>query len=475
MNAAFDPWIPGTCSGVSGLFSLRDMLQPGAVLGGTPTEFISVHRLLQAILLDACRWENEDSLLDMGADGARAQALAYLNTNRERFEDFLQVKELPSGTKYGLHLLDVHATSGGNSGRVTEHQFPKIQTEADRLLSLLVYLNFAINSKGKVDNSLTMMSNEEAKRSYLTANGINHRNKDGSCDLTFAGPCLQREPGVRHHFLLGNDALASALLSVPTAAEGEIGVAPWMVSPVEDLPGLQRDKLLSRLIPMTRFVRIEEDGFYTTTGVALRGVPVDSAITVTIPAKGANEAYDKTFQTADQSQLWALIPESVLSLRKEQIDLCPNVRRAMSRGPDLGVSSYKWWVGGAISKSSSGEVFWVPGYCSMELEVSDPTPFCNRVEEVSKVLSHFIDKASFRCKLYFKELGVLADSGLKEKLFADLSGLAASAYAGGDVASTKDQARKIVLEAFFTACRPSNPKTLRVYAKHLGYLKEDLK
>lgn len=489
-NAITDPWIPTVYGGGACKMSLMDVVsKEGVAISGAFIEKISILRLLTAIVSDACQFQDEDDLQDqVEAETVRDTVAKYLTDRIDKFNlwdeknPFLQVSALiipDNADPFPTQLLDIHATSGGGQGLITQQQRSKIEDSASLLLAMLSYLSFAPNGKGKFNNNITAMESAKAKHTYYESFGVDSFGKSifkvfdttGTKHLSWAGQCLGRSPGYQHHFLDLGDAVATALAMCPTLDEGVFGELPWnMKMPREDSQQLRG--MLGELVPMTRFIKlIDLESMWVTGGVPKKFIPDTCTRKVVTPKEGPTVEYTLTLKDAD---VWAVLPEAAATLLTEHGSMA--VARAKKRAYLQSNPGLAWVMGGVLAKESSGEAYAVPESAMISLSVqrvSVPQSM-QEANDICAALVSMVEKLGNAEVAYKKSLGI--DKGPRGS--TNNSRQNAAHYISENlldlVSIGIDGVGSFIkphLERFLhESCSPGTPKSLRVYANVLGNL-----
>jgi CRISPR system Cascade subunit CasA len=271
-NLIDEKWIPVANQG---LVSLTDIFSKKefTALGGTPTQKISLMKLLLAIVQSAYTPKDDDDWKLLGAEDMANKALEYLFEKKDCFwlygvRPFLQMPAISNAAKqsYGAVLSGV---ATGNTTVLLQSQIEKNLTDSDKALLLVEIGGFALGGK-KTDNSVVLSQSYAGKS-----------NEKGKPSTGKPGPSVGFM-GFLHNFLIGTTILETlwinmftekVIISSPHFTLGT-GVAPWENMPFgEDCERARELKktYLGRLVPLSRFVLLAEDGLHYTEGISYPG------------------------------------------------------------------------------------------------------------------------------------------------------------------------------------------------------------
>jgi len=350
-NIIDDSWIPVVGMGRIGLgelFSNNDIKR----LGGTPLERIAVFKLLLAIAQSAIELENEKEWGELGENGLRKAALEYLEKNHDLFylygdKPFLQLHSVKNAKlkPYGTISL---ITASGNNTVLTQTQTAKPLDDGEKALALVQLMSFAAGGK-QVDNNVVL------------SQGYSLKTKSGR-----AGPALGY-CGFLHSFFLSNSIIGSIYINLLTRKQikdmgmfpGGLGVAPWAKMPVgedDDIAKGLKESYIGRLVPMCRFVLLEDEGIRLTEGIKhfdySEGV-FDPSVAVNISAKTKAEVIWANPEKRPWLQLTSLL--SFLSSQQTQKYECYQLKYVLPRLITL--PSFTIWSGGVRVTNQTGEQY----------------------------------------------------------------------------------------------------------------------
>lgn len=265
-NLIDEPWLPIADVGRTSLQQVFTNPHYRA-LGGNPVQKIALMKLLLAIAQSAYTPANEQEWRALGAQGLADRCLIYLEHWYGRFylygeRPFLQMPAIAAAKlqSYGATLPEV---STGNTTLLTQGQVERHLDDADKAVLLVSLMNFALSGK-QADNKIILTPGYQGKS--LSSK---------------PGPALAHM-GLLHNFLLGTDLWQSLWLNLLTCeqidqaktfAQG-LGVAPWEQMPTgEDCQVARalRQSLLGRLVPLSRFCLLTQEGMHYSEGLAYPG------------------------------------------------------------------------------------------------------------------------------------------------------------------------------------------------------------
>ena len=268
-NLIDEPWIP--IVGAADKASLRDIFTSCSLqsLGGNPVQKLALQKLLQAIAQAAWTPEDEQEWKNEGVAGMAKQCLSYLDKWHDRFylygkRPFLQIPAIVDAKvqSFGAVLPEI---STGNTTVLTHGQVEQILDDAQKAVLLVQIMGFALGGK-KTDNNVILSPGYQGK--------YNDKGKESNGR---AGPAMSHL-GLLHSMLVGSSVQETIWLNLFDKKQigakliftKGLGQAPW-----EDMPtgeacliakGLQ-ESLMGRLVPLSRFVLLIEDGLHYSEGI----------------------------------------------------------------------------------------------------------------------------------------------------------------------------------------------------------------
>lgn len=266
-NLIDEPWIPIADQGfvsLSQVFSNPDY----RALGGNPVQKIALTKLLLAIAQAASTPEDDMAWQSLGANGLATQCLSYLGKWHECFwlygeRPFLQMPQVSvAATQNAGAVLPEIAT--GNTTVLIGSQIERTLSDAENALLILSLMGFALGGK-KTDNSCV-----------LAEGYLGKSNDKGKPATGKSGPSLGFM-GFLHSFLQGETLLQTLWFNLFTQEQinqiaiypAGLGVAPWEQMPEsEACPAAKmlQQSLMGRLVPLSRFCLLNENGLNTVTG-----------------------------------------------------------------------------------------------------------------------------------------------------------------------------------------------------------------
>ena len=446
-------------------------------LGGNPLEKYLAFRFLLALFQNVIRVDNEEEIQDISIEEMKEILLKYLRKNCNLFElydrnrPFLQFPSIKSKKPQLLAGL-IPGVSTGNTTVLTELNSVTKVSDAEKVYVLLQQVMFAFSGK-KPDNSIVL--NPTIKKSKSAP----------------ASPSV----GYLHCFVLGQDLMHTiwmnlltqeALEEVPTLSEG-FGVAPWECMPDSENDGISekiKASYIGRLIPLSRFCRLDGQYMHFTEGVTIPNISVSAFADLSIPVSikqksGKTEA--KGLLAKREKQPWRQLDailgfcEQEKSFKCKQLSFC--LGREGCEGPRVGI----WCVGIQLTSQAgeqylSGKDGYIESSILLDKNVKESLFFANykseieRLEKLSKVLSMSV-------KRYFVDLGSKVSgedySRSCVSIFWKESGLLASKLI--NVCQEKDiekifELRKefaeIALSCFEKVCSSGNSRQILAFAKN---------
>jgi CRISPR system Cascade subunit CasA len=356
-NLIDEAWIPVADFG---LVSLRQIFSNPEYrsLGGNPVQKVAVLKLLLAIAQSAVTPADESELADIGASGLAESCLNYLEHWRERFylygdQPFLQMPEIKEAKiqSFGAVLPDI---STGNTTVLNQMQAQRPVDSAGKALLLLTLMGFALSGK-KTDNSVVLSPDYAGKS-----------NDKGKPSTGKAGPSVGHM-GFLHSFLMGPDIQSTVLLNLFPRSQIDrmniypegIGVAPWEQMPQnEDCEKAQRLKasLMGRLIPVSRFCLLTDDGLHYSEGLAHLGYKEG----VTDPSVAVNTSgkEPKALWTNPEKRPWRELTALLSFVSQSGANGFQSwqIRTGLDRARDS-TDSFAIWSGGLRVSSNAGEQY----------------------------------------------------------------------------------------------------------------------
>lgn len=356
-NLVDEPWIPVADHG---RVSLRDIFSNPHYrsLGGNPVQKIALLKLLLAIAQAAATPETEAEWETLGAEGLASRCLAYLDKWHDRFylygeRPFLQMPAVREAKvqSFGAVLPEV---STGNTTVLSQIQVERGLSDADRALLLLSLMGFALSGK-KTDNSVVLSPGYAGKR-----------NHNGKASTGKPGPSVGHM-GFLHSFLLGRTLQQSLWLNLFSHTQiwqmgiypSGLGVAPWESMPAGEDCSVARglcQSLQGRLLPISRFCLLVEEGFHYSEGIAhasYKDGMVDPSMAVNYSGKEPKALWADA-EKRPWRELTALL--SFIDQSGGQGFQSWQLRAGLERARDV-VDAFAIWSGGLRVSSNAGEQY----------------------------------------------------------------------------------------------------------------------
>lgn len=349
-NLVDEPWVPVVGKGLVSLGAIFSDHQLSA-LGGNPVQKIALTKLLLAIAQSAHIPANEADWQRLGPSGMMDKTAEYLSAKRELFwlygeRPFLQMPAIAGAKKKSLGTAEVY-TATGNTTILTQGQVETPLTDAAKAMLLVQLMGFSLGGK-QTDNSITLSP------------GYQGKSKTGK-----PGPSIGRY-GFLHTFLQGESLSETLWLNLLTEedmkkltdfAEG-FGTAPWESMPQGEACAVARKlktSYMGRLIPLSRFVLLAEDGLHYSEGIAHPDY-AEGGVDVSI-AVASSGATHKAIWADPEKRPWRQLPALLSFLSNmdrgdafECRQLRMGVPRAQKHLPSFGL-----WSGGLKVRINSGE------------------------------------------------------------------------------------------------------------------------
>lgn len=261
-NLVNKPWIPlrnGMSVSLKEVFSNLDL----PFIEATPTETVSIFKLILAIAQSACVVSSED-YEDLDTEQLAQQCLAYVDRWSDRFDiyhltqPFLQFPQLVDAPQKPFHAYSIDSIGSKQKSGVNSQQFKFDFTDAEIARFLLLQQGFCLGGKG-VNTKISL--SEGFSKGSSGCIGTNQGRK-----------------GFLHSFLIADTLIESILINLFSTDEiaefkqfpEGLGVAVWEDMPTSELcPAATKlqNSMMGRLIPMNRFCLIKDDGFSVIQGL----------------------------------------------------------------------------------------------------------------------------------------------------------------------------------------------------------------
>jgi len=355
-NLVDEAWIP--ISGV-GLASLRQVFSDSnyRALGGNPVQKIALTKFLLAICQAAATPEDDEAWAAIGEQGMAERALAYLEGKHDLFwlygeRPFLQMPSIVAAAVQSFGAVQP-SISTGNTTVLFGSQVEVELSDAEKALLVLQLMGFGLGGK-KTDNSIVLSPGYREKQNDK---GRPSTGKPGT-SVGFLG--------FLHNFLTGESLQQSLWLNlfsrdqiarIAVLTEG-IGITPWESMPDGEDDAVARRlrfSLMGRLIPVSRFIQITEEGLHYSEGISHPGYKegvVDPSVAVDYTAK-----IPKVLWSDPERRPWRSLPSLLAFLSKgakgyDCYHLLFGIPRARSSVNMIGV-----WSGGLRLSSNAGEQY----------------------------------------------------------------------------------------------------------------------
>lgn len=355
-NLIDEPWIPIADVGrvsLGQLFRNPDY----RALGGNPVQKIALMKLLLAIAQAAATPDDETGWQALSEADLAGSCLAYLAQWHHRFylygdEPFLQMPAIARAEvkSYGTVLAEI---ATGNTTVLSQGQQERALDDADKALLLLVQMGFALSGK-KTDNSVVLSPGYTGKQ--------NDKGKPASGKT---GPSMSFM-GLLHNFVLGETLWQTLKLNLLTHQDIEqsalypagLGDAPWQIMPKGeycDSARRHQQSLMGRLLPVSRFCLLAENGLHYSEGIAhpdYKAGGIDP--TIAINRKGKDP---KVLWVNPGKRPWRELTSLLGFLGEKQGEFdCLQLRCATDRACAQG-GMFAIWSGGLRVSSNAGEQY----------------------------------------------------------------------------------------------------------------------
>lgn len=408
-NLIDEEWIPVAGKGKVGL---KEIFSDSTLtsLGGNPVEKISVFKLLLAIAQSACTPKDETEWESMGVQGMQKAVLDYLEKHYDCFwlygeKPFLQMPEIEKAAKTSFGSVQMQVATG-NTSVVTEIQSEKGLDDAEKAMLIVNLMGFAFGGK-KTDNSVVLTPGYTLKS-----------NDKGKPSTGKPGPSVAFM-GLLHSFFLHRKLLDSIYLNIFTResideikmwSEG-IGVAPWEKIPRgedDSFAVALKNSYMGRLVPLNRFVLIEDDGIHYSEGITYPNYAefvVDPSVSVDF----ATKPKPKVLWTDPERRPWRQLTSLLSFLSNEQSSGFVCYQLQMNKNRCKNMDSFSVWSGGVKVSSNAGEQYltgtddFVESEIQLSKEIFGSTFFVTLSTQMTKLEEKA--KSLYGCVLhYFSDL-----------------------------------------------------------------------
>ncbi len=347
-NLIDEPWLPIV---EVGQVSLKQLFSSpyNRAIGGNPVQKIAITKFLLAIAQAAYTPNDDFDWAQLGDEELANKCLEYLESWRDHFylygeRPFLQIPAIHSAAKKSFGDVMVEVATG-NTTVLTQTQVGNELTDADKALLIVQLMGFALGGK-KTDNSITLSSNYPEKL------------KSGK-----PGTSMGRF-GFLHSFLQGKSVRETIWLNLLTnqdisglrTLEQGKGTAPWEQMPQSEnciTAEALKGSLMGRLIPLSRFCLLTEDGLHYSEGITHPDYSdgfVDPSISVDFTKRTPSAIW-----VDPEKRPWRILT-SLLSFLGERSFDCPQLRFTIPRAKQS-VQVVGIWSGGLRVSSNAGEQF----------------------------------------------------------------------------------------------------------------------
>lgn len=356
-NLVDEPWIPVAGKG---LVSLADIFSDAgfSALGGNPVQKIALTKLLLAIAQTAYTPKDDEDWKNLGASGMAQKALAYLTAKKDLFwlygeKPFLQMPAIAKAEVQSFGAVQVSVATG-NTTVLTQSQMEVSLTDAEKAILVVQMMGFGLGGK-KTDNSAVLSSGYQ-----------NKSNDKGKPSTGKPGPSMGF-CGFLHSFLQGTYLQETLWLNFLTKENMEelkifpegFGSPPWEKMPQgEDCPLAKslKHSYMGRLIPVSRFVLLAEDGIHYSEGIAHQGYAdgiVDASVAVNF-----STSKPKVLWADPEKRPWRQLPAllSFFGSEKKGMFDCLQLRLGIPRAKKI-LAEFGLWSGGLRVSGNAGEQY----------------------------------------------------------------------------------------------------------------------
>jgi CRISPR system Cascade subunit CasA len=356
-NVVDEPWIPIVDIGLVGLRAV--FTDPGLrALGGNPIQKVSVIKLLLAIAQSACRDVHPSAWGSLSVSEMARKSSEYLDKWHDRFSlfgdtPFLQFPQIAAAAvkPYAAVMPEV---ASGNTTVLTESQVGRAISDGEKALLLVTLMAFSFAGK-KTDNSVVLTPGYNGKT-----------NEKGCPSAGKSGPAVGHL-GFLHSFVVGTTLQQTIwinLLNNDQIAQcgmygGGLGVPPWENMPSGESCSIAKNlqqSLIGRLIPLSRFCLLREDGLHYSEGISHPGYAEGvSDPSVSVDFSGTKP---KALWVNPEQRPWRELVSLLGFLEQEKVDgsQCLQVRHGVQRARII-TDMFGIWSGGVRVSSNAGEQY----------------------------------------------------------------------------------------------------------------------
>ncbi|MBO4829253.1 MAG: type I-E CRISPR-associated protein Cse1/CasA [Fibrobacter sp.] len=355
-NLIDEPWIPVVGKGKVGL---RQIFADESIvaLGGNPVEKIAVFKLLLAIAQSAITPKDETEWKFLGVNGLQKRVSDYFDKYYDCFwlygeKPFLQMPAIKKADVKSFGTVEMHVATG-NTTVVTQIQTEKKDySDAEKALLVLKLMGFAFGGK-KTDNSVV-----------LSKGYVGKSNEKGKPASGKPGPSLGFM-GFLHSFFLVKSVIESVYLNLFTQ-ETEclkhhlkgFGQAPWELMPNgedDEIAKALKDSYIGRLVPLNRFVLLEENGMHYSEGITHSGY-IDGVVdpSVTVDFSGSKP---KVIWTDPEKRPWRQLTSLLAFIDSNGKNSFECFQLKSVYGRLIEKNSFSVWSGGVRVSSNAGEQY----------------------------------------------------------------------------------------------------------------------
>lgn len=430
-NLIDEPWIPIVDVG---RVSLRDVFSnpEHKALGGNPVQKIALTKLLLAIAQSASTPQDDEAWQQLGSNGLATACLSYLDKWHDRFylygeKPFLQMPAIKAAAVQSFGAVLPEVATGNTTVHTQIHQ-EKILDDADKAMLVLQLMGFGLGGK-KTDNSVVLSIGYTGK----TNDKGNSSAAKPSSSIGFYG--------FLHNFWQGQSLQETIWLNLLTQTQvgqlkiftAGLGIAPWEDMPTGEADAVAKrlsESLMGRLISMSRFVLLADQGLHYSEGIAHLGYKEgvsDPSISVNYAGKDPKAIWVDT-EKRPWRMLTALL--NFVSSQSKAAFTCSQLEFGLSRATNH-VNELGLWSGGLRVSNKAGEQF-ISGIDDyLESIISLPIEFIGEIwfehlqaemlelEELEKILGTCV---------YLNHKRQIADSKERDKRADSVSGSAKNLF-----------------------------------------------
>lgn len=471
-NLVTEGWIPaagGNPVSLAAIFANEEL----KALGGDARQKIAVLKLLLAIAQAAATPEDTAAWAQMGAEGMASKCAAYLEKWQSAFDlygekPFLQMPVQKAEEKpYGSIMPEIAL---GNNPLFMHLQCSRQLDDAGKAMLLLLQMSMSLGGK-KGDKNVSLAPNYAKGAALKPGPGLGYN-------------------GMLHTFLTGSNMRETIWLNLLTRNEiarmaqftDGLGVPPWEEMPQSEIcPTAERLKnsFMGRLIPLSRFCLLAEDGLHLTEGIIHRDYKEGMWDISTAARQDKKDA--KMLWADPEKRPWRFLTALLSFMASESAAngfQCLQIKCGMEKLQETSIGAFGIWSGALRVSSNAGEQYVSGGDDQVESEIvlkMDMLHNSDWYPELSRKMQWLdqLAKTVYGCVIgYYRENGAEGDklarqaSGVfwegAEAIFPDLVD---ACDCKDDMPEVEKRCTRLVLDVYDEFCPQDTARQICAWAK----------